>query len=74
MLYQLSYAHHDPAVAGTTQSLGHTAQRCRIGLAPWPVVAQEGSVRPVMEPPWRAASSLAVALSGPGGATKTASR
>ena len=63
VLYQLSYTHHAMAAMRQQQSIAVRAQP-----------AETSGSAGDSDPWWRAAIVRRVALSGPGGATKTASR
>ena len=79
VLYQLSYTHHPCPTSRKIRGVPSSDDECSVpGLAGrnQPATSEAVSVvpAPVRAPWWRAATTLAVALSGPGSGTKTASR
>jgi hypothetical protein len=79
VLYQLSYAHHGLQNScelwePTGKSNRSQVLICQSGYEVELLVTAATAVAPVRDPEWRWAISLAAALVGPGGGTKTASR
>ena len=79
VLYQLSYTHHAYRTPDCSWGVPCSDDECSVpSLArrnqPAASEGDSATPAPVRAPWWRAATTLAVALSGPGSGTKTASR
>ena len=68
-LYQLSYTHHEAPVSARGRRTLYW-----VGAPEFTSASFSGPVSPVIEPPCFVAICRAASVSGPGGATKTASR